>query len=72
MTINPARVLGLSKGTLKVGADADVTIIDPEVRWTVRANEFKSRSRNTPFEGVELTGRAVRVIVDGEMRFARD
>ena len=72
MTINPARVLGLSKGTLKVGADADVTIIDPEVRWTVRANEFKSRSRNTPFEGVELIGRAVRVIVDGEMRFAHD
>jgi dihydroorotase len=72
MTINPARALGLSKGTLKVGADADVTIIDPEVRWTVRADQFKSRSRNTPFEGVELTGRAVRVIVDGETRFARD
>jgi dihydroorotase len=72
MTINPARALGLSKGTLKVGADADVTIIDPNVRWTVRADQFKSRSRNTPFEGVELTGRAVRVIVDGETRFARD
>ena len=72
MTINPARALGLTKGTLKVGADADVTIIDPEVRWTVRASEFKSRSRNTPFEGTELIGRAVRVLVDGEVRFSRD
>jgi len=72
MTINPAQALGLSKGTLQVGADADVTIIDPDVRWTVRRDEFHSRSRNTPFEGAELVGRAVRVIVDGEVRFARD
>jgi dihydroorotase len=71
MTINPAQVLGLSKGTLRVGADADITIIDPEVRWTVRASEFKSRSRNTPFEGQEMIGRAVCVIVDGEVRFPR-
>ncbi len=72
LTINPARALGLTKGTLKVGAEADVTIIDPEVQWTVRASEFKSRSRNTPFEGTELKGRAVRVLVDGEIRFSRD
>jgi dihydroorotase len=72
LTINPAQALGLSKGTLKVGADADVTIIDPDVRWTVYAKEFKSRSRNTPFEGVEMIGRAVRVIVDGEVRFTRE
>ena len=72
LTINPAKALGLAKGTLKVGADADVTIIDPEVRWTVCASEFKSRSRNTPFEGTQLKGRAVRVLVDGETRFVRD
>ena len=72
LTINPALALGLSKGTLQVGADADVTIIDPDVRWTVRCDEFRSRSRNTPFEGAELIGRAVRVIVDGEVRFTRD
>jgi dihydroorotase len=72
MTINPAKALGLAKGTLQVGADADVTIIDPEVQWTVCASEFKSRSRNTPFEGTQLNGRAVRVLVDGEIRFVRN
>ncbi|MHB0955865.1 MAG: dihydroorotase [Pirellulaceae bacterium] len=72
LTINPAQALGLAKGTLRVGADADITIIDPEVEWTVRASEFKSRSRNTPFEGMQLKGRAVRVLVDGETRFTRD
>jgi dihydroorotase len=69
LTVNPARVLNLDKGTLQVGAAADVTIIDPELRWTVRADQFKSRSRNTPFEGTELVGRAVRVLVDGQTRF---
>jgi dihydroorotase len=71
MTINPARALGLTKGTLQVGADADITIFDPQERWTVRAAEFKSLSRNTPFEGAELVGRATCVLVDGEVRFAR-
>lgn len=71
MTINPARALGLSKGTLQVGADADITIFDPQERWTVCATEFKSLSRNTPFEGAELVGRATCVLVDGEVRFAR-
>ncbi len=71
MTVNPARALGLTKGTLQVGADADITIFDPQERWTVRAAEFKSLSRNTPFEGAELVGRATCVLVDGEVRFAR-
>jgi dihydroorotase len=71
MTINPARALGLTKGTLQVGADADITIFDPQERWTVRAAEFKSISRNTPFDGAELVGRATCVLVDGEVRFAR-
>ena len=72
LTVNPARALRLNKGTLKVGADADVTLIDPDVRWQVRSEQFRSRSRNTPFDGVELKGRAVRVLVDGETRFRRD
>ncbi len=69
LTINPARALGLSKGTLQVGADADVTIIDPEVEWTVDASSFKSKSSNTPYHGQQLKGRAVRVLVGGETRY---
>ncbi len=72
LTINPAQALGLNKGTLKVGADADITIIDPAVQWTVRAADFKSKSRNTPFEGQQLKGRAVRVLVGGETRYQCD
>src|SRR4029078_13577205 len=49
MTINPARILGINKGTLKIGADADITVIDPAVRWTVNPARFRSKSTNTPF-----------------------
>ena len=71
MTCNPARILGIPKGTLAIGADADVTIIDPEVRWTVDLRQFRSKSTNTPFGGWELKGRADTVIVGGEVRFRR-
>lgn len=69
LTVNPARILGIDKGTLKVGADADVTIIDPTRRWTVDVSEFKSKSKNSPFGGWELTGRAVTTIVGGKVRY---
>ncbi len=69
MTINPARILGIDKGTLAVGADADVTIIDPDVRWTVRPEKFHSKSHNTPFGGWHLRGRADTVIVGGRIKY---
>ena len=71
MTINPARVLGINKGTLALGADADVTIIDPDVRWIVDPREFRSKSTNTPFAGWELRGRASTVIVGGRVKMTR-
>jgi dihydroorotase len=68
VTINPARILGIQKGTLTVGADADVTVIDPLARWKLESSAMKSRSANTPFIGQEMRGRAVQVIVGGEFK----
>ena len=66
LTINPARLLGLESGTLSLGAPADITLIDPDLEWTVDAGTFQSASRNTPFHGWKLKGRAVRTIVAGK------
>ncbi len=71
LTVNPAHILGIPKGTLRVGADADITVIDPELSWTVDPAEFRSKSTNTPFAGWRLKGRAVAVLVGGELRFRR-
>ena len=65
-TLNPATLLRLQKGTLACGADADITLIDPDLEWTYRNEDSFSRSRNTPFDGWELKGRAVRTIVGGK------
>jgi dihydroorotase len=65
MTIGPARAMNLDRGTLKVGAPADITLIDLDRQWTVDPAKFKSKSRNTPFAGMKLKGRAVLTIVDG-------
>jgi dihydroorotase len=67
MTIGPARLLGIDAGTLAVGAPADVAVIDPERRWKVAARSFKSKSRNTPFEGWDLQGKAVATFVGGRL-----
>jgi dihydroorotase len=66
LTIEPARLLGLDRGTLSVGVPADITLIDPALEWTVDKEQSFSRSRNTPFHGHELTGRAVRTLVAGK------
>lgn len=68
LTVEPAKLLGISKGTLRPGADADVTIIDPETRWTIDPSKFLSKSRNTPYGGWEVRGRAHTAIVGGEIR----
>ncbi|MGH7934072.1 MAG: amidohydrolase family protein, partial [Candidatus Binataceae bacterium] len=68
MSLNPARLLRLDDaGTIAMGARADITMIDPELEWTVDANGFHSLSRNTPFAGMRLSGRAVMTIVGGEI-----
>lgn len=65
MSVNPAVILGTDGGSLAAGAAADITILDPEQEWTVNAAEFRSRSRNTPFDGWKLKGKAVLTIVGG-------
>jgi dihydroorotase len=64
-TVEPARLLKINAGTLSIGAPADVTLIDPDLEWTVKIDKFESASRNSPFDGWKLKGRAVRTIVRG-------
>jgi dihydroorotase len=68
LTIRPAQVLGIDRGTLKAGADADVTIINPAIEWTIDVNAFASKSRNSPFGGMKVRGRAHAVIVGGDLK----
>lgn len=70
LTVGPAGLLHIPKGTLAPGADADVVIIDPKLRWTIDPAAFASKSRNTPLGGREVCGRAVCTIVSGEVRYS--
>jgi dihydroorotase len=72
MSAMPARIFNLPGGTLAPGSAADVVVFDPEAAWTVRPEEFYSKSRNTPFAGRRLRGRAVTTIARGQVIFARE
>jgi dihydroorotase len=72
MSAMPARIFNLPGGTLAPGAAADVVVFDPAVSWTVRPEEFFSKSRNTPFEGRRLRGRTETTIVRGQVVFTRE
>ncbi|MBI4574991.1 MAG: dihydroorotase [Planctomycetes bacterium] len=72
MTAAPARILGIQRGTLRPGCDADLTVIDPELRWEVDPSRFASKSRNCPFAGRTLTGRAVSTVVGGRVVWTLD
>jgi dihydroorotase len=67
LTTEPAKVLGIPKGTLKVGADADVSIFDPEKTYRIDKLGFRSKSRNTPFDGWEVQGKVRYTIVAGRV-----
>jgi dihydroorotase len=65
-TVNPARLLGLNKGTLAVGVDADVTVFDPDCEWIFQAGDSASKSKNSPFFHWKLKGKAVATFVNGK------
>jgi dihydroorotase len=67
LSTNPARILGLPLGTLKPGSPADVTLLDPEAEWEIDPAGFASKSRNTPFSGWRVKGKAITVIVEGRV-----
>ncbi|RJQ44203.1 MAG: dihydroorotase, partial [Nitrospiraceae bacterium] len=67
MTVIPSQILGISKGTLSEGADADIAIIDPEKSFTVDTSKFLSRGKNSPFHGLTLKGSAVSTISQGKI-----
>lgn len=71
MTVNPARILGLPGGSLAEGSPADIAIIDPDKKWKVNPGKFRSRSRNTPFSGYQLSGRVDKTILGGRIVFKR-
>jgi dihydroorotase len=70
LTQAPADILGLPQlGRLSVGGPADLVLFDPEARWTIDADSFRSKSKNSPFDGHEVRGRVLRTIVDGRTVF---
>ncbi|MDD5722199.1 MAG: dihydroorotase [Syntrophales bacterium] len=69
MSVNPARILKIPKGSLAPGRDADITIIDLNRAWTVDAGAFRSKGRNCPFHGWNLTGKAIMTIVGGDVKY---
>jgi dihydroorotase len=72
MSVAPARVFNLPGGTLRPGAVADVTILDPAAPWTVDPTRFRSKGRNTPYAGRRLRGRVAYTVVDGRVVYRRE
>lgn len=70
MATNPAKILGLKSGSLAIGHPADITIIDPNFKWTVDKNKFYSKGKNTYFHGKTLIGKTIATIVDGRIVYS--
>lgn len=69
MSCRPAQILGIPGGSLREGAAADIVLLDPDKVWTVDKSKFHSKSNNTPFHGLELTGKAVCTICGGTITY---
>jgi len=71
MSLNPAKILGIPRGTLKAGAVADITVIDPACQWVVDAEKLESKSKNSPWLGEKMKGGAAYTIVGGKVVYKR-
>ena len=69
MSVNPARILGIPAGTLAVGANADIALLNPDEQWTVNPDALHGKSKNTPFKGMTLTGRVKMTLLGGKLVF---
>ena len=67
MTLRPAQILGIDKGTLQVGKDADITVLDLAQEWTIEPAKFISKGKNSPYSGFQVKGQAIATIVSGEV-----
>lgn len=72
MSTNPARVLGIQKGTLRPGSCADITVIMPDEEYTIDAKSFASKGKNTPFDGMKVWGRVAATIADGKVIYEKE
>ncbi len=70
MTCNAAKIINFDGGVLKKGARADLTLIDLDYKWTIKSDDFHSKSKNSPFDGFDVKGRAVMTVVGGKVVFA--
>ena len=71
MTSNPSKILNIKKGSLDIGNDADLCILDINKPWVVKQEELKSKSKNTPIENRKLQGQVIKTFVKGELAFER-
>lgn len=67
LSVNPAKILGIDKGDICIGKDADITVFDPQREWTVDKNNMASKSNNMPYHGMKLTGKVSHTFVGGKL-----
>ena len=72
MTIEPARIIGVEKGTLSVGADADISIFDPKKKWKYDAKKSYSKGKNCVFDGHEFLGKCLHTMVRGKLKMENE
>ena len=71
ITSNPAKILGVNKGTLDKGIEADLCVFDINKPWIVNKNKLKSKSKNTPIEDKKLQGQVLKTFIKGELAYER-